>query len=69
MIHAGLDILLDELRESKWSRRTLAVATDLVEDILASSETAVNILNDLQYYEYMADGINTTYTLLSIALH
>ena len=69
MIHAGLDILLDELRESKWSRRTLAVATDLVEDILASSETAVNILNDLQYYEYMADGMNTTYTLLSIALH
>ena len=53
MVHAGLDLLRSELQAiSSLPRSTL----ELVEDIFTSSESAINILNDLLSYEYIDAG-------------
>ena len=53
MVHAGLDLLRSELQGiSSLPRSTL----ELVEDIFTSSESAINILNDLLSYEYIDAG-------------
>mmetsp|Transcript_17069 Transcript_17069/g.23459 ORF Transcript_17069/g.23459 Transcript_17069/m.23459 type:complete len:922 (+) Transcript_17069:41-2806(+) len=54
VVHAGLDLLRSELQSvASLSRSTL----ELVEDIFTSSESAINILNDLLSYEYIDAGI------------
>jgi len=71
VVHAGLDILLDELRQIR-AMENIAVLPispiasncvgkvkglqELVEDIFAASDTAINILNDLLDYEHMDAG-------------
>ena len=57
MVHAGLDILLGELRLGMlWTSATLEAATELVEDIFSASDSAILILNDLLHYEHMDAG-------------
>ena len=54
VVHAGLDLLRSELQSvAALSRNTL----ELVEDIFTSSESAINILNDLLSYEYIDAGL------------
>eukprot|EP00597_Dinobryon_sp_UTEXLB2267_P007408 CAMPEP_0170095072 /NCGR_PEP_ID=MMETSP0019_2-20121128/27684_1 /TAXON_ID=98059 /ORGANISM="Dinobryon sp., Strain UTEXLB2267" /LENGTH=585 /DNA_ID=CAMNT_0010316625 /DNA_START=846 /DNA_END=2604 /DNA_ORIENTATION=+ len=66
VVHAGLDIVRDELRHivsaSKLKETTISNIDktngllDLVEDIFAASDSAINILNDLLDYEHMDAG-------------
>jgi len=69
VVHAGLDILRDELRErgrhhgkgksTKYAEVTESddnVLLELVQDIFAASDSAINILNDLLNYEHMDAG-------------
>lgn len=57
-MHAGLEILRSEL--TTLTRDTLELASEsiklLIEDIYSSSETAIEILNDLLHYEHMDAG-------------
>ena len=52
MVHAGLDILLSEMRSALMSADTI----ELVEDIFSASESAIYILNDLLEYEHLDAG-------------
>lgn len=52
-MHSGVDILLTELRSNTWS---LSSVIDMLEDIFISSESSIQILNDLLEYEHMDAG-------------
>lgn len=54
MVHAGLDILLGELRVLQSICNTTIL--ELVEDIFSASESAISILNDLLEYEHLDAG-------------
>jgi len=68
VVHAGLDILRDELRQLQAmenstdltiilnSSKCFDKIKELVEDIFAASDSAINILNDLLDYEHMDAG-------------
>ena len=55
VVHAGLDILLDELREG--GVMDIHKMVELLEDIFSASESAIHILNDLLEYEHLDAGI------------
>ena len=57
MVHAGLDILRAELKNESLVLASVRDAVELVEDIFTSSESAINILNDLLNYEHLDAGI------------
>jgi len=68
VVHAGLDILRDELRQLQAMENSTDLTSilnsskcfdkikELVEDIFAASDSAINILNDLLDYEHMDAG-------------
>lgn len=69
MVHAGLDIMRDELRQMHSSQKACVVLNssnevteqiggllELVDDIFTASDSAINILNDLLDYEHMDAG-------------
>jgi signal transduction histidine kinase len=57
VVHAGLDILLSEMRSALMSAEII----ELIEDIFSASESAIYILNDLLEYEHLDAGtINVT---------
>ena len=59
VVHAGLDLLLAEVRsadpESPYVSITRSTA-DFIVHMFTSSESAINILNDLLQYEHMEAG-------------
>ena len=67
VVHAGLEILRDELREldagksTKCDENNNKGLLELVEDIFAASDSAINILNDLLNYEHMDAGNHFNY--------
>ena len=62
-MHAGLDLLLSEMKqESSDGNDALSTITisrssaSLIQDIFSASESAINILNDLLQYEHVDAG-------------
>jgi signal transduction histidine kinase len=54
VIHAGLELLQEELRRLVGA--PMPSAMELLEDIYSSSELAINIMNDLLNYEDLEEG-------------
>mmetsp|Transcript_25988 Transcript_25988/g.37270 ORF Transcript_25988/g.37270 Transcript_25988/m.37270 type:complete len:835 (+) Transcript_25988:1356-3860(+) len=52
VMHAGLQLLIDELRQHTDFLKCM----ELVEDILSASDSAISILDDLLSYEYLDAG-------------
>ena len=73
VVHAGLDIVRDELRNIISANNSNEATTpsidkakgllELVEDIFAASDSAISILNDLLDYEHMDAGVCGTLRL------
>jgi len=57
VVHAGLDILLGDLRSQQLEvASTMKGIIELAEDIYSASESAIHILNDLLEYEHLDAG-------------
>lgn len=56
VVHAGLDLLLVDLKKCEVSVSDRFL--ELVEDIFAASDSAITILNDLLNYEHMDSGVD-----------
>ena len=59
VVHAGLDILLEDLRSFQQVEIAAAMKAviELAEDIYSASESAIHILNDLLEYEHLDAGV------------
>jgi len=57
VMHAGVEMLREELKSDAVRGGNLCVITDLLDDIYAASESAISVLNDLLNYEHLDAGI------------
>eukprot|EP00597_Dinobryon_sp_UTEXLB2267_P009324 CAMPEP_0170096594 /NCGR_PEP_ID=MMETSP0019_2-20121128/28692_1 /TAXON_ID=98059 /ORGANISM="Dinobryon sp., Strain UTEXLB2267" /LENGTH=801 /DNA_ID=CAMNT_0010318641 /DNA_START=556 /DNA_END=2961 /DNA_ORIENTATION=- len=60
VVHAGVDMLRDELKSNSLKESNMCGIRDLLDDIFAASESAICVLNDLLNYEHLDAG---TFTL------
>lgn len=56
VVHAGLDILRSEMGDALSTGPGAKFISDLVEDIFQSSQSAIEVLNDLLSYEHIDAG-------------
>ena len=59
VVHAGLDLLISEIKDTDPQAATVPVSrstVELIQHIFSSSESAIEILNDLLQYEQMDAG-------------
>jgi hypothetical protein len=59
VVHAGLDLLLAEVRSADPASPYVPVqrsTADLIVHMFTSSESAINVLNELLQYEHMEAG-------------
>ena len=59
MVHAGLDLLMAEIKDADPEAATVPISrstVELIQCIFSSSESAIEILNDLLQYEQMDAG-------------
>ena len=59
MVHAGLDLLMSEIKDADPQTATVPISrstVELIQHIFSSSESAIEILNDLLQYEQMEAG-------------
>ena len=59
MVHAGLDLLMSEIKDADPQAATVPISrstVELIHQIFSSSESAIEILNDLLQYEQMEAG-------------
>jgi len=57
VMHAGVEMLREELKSDAVRGGNLCVIKDLLDDIYAASESAISVLNDLLNYEHLDAGI------------
>ena len=60
VVHAGLDLLLAEVRSEDPTSPHVPIqrsTADFIVHMFTSSESAINILNDLLQYEHMEAGM------------
>lgn len=57
MVRVGLDILRSELTRPNSTTKVDPATLELLEDIISSSDTSIDILNELLDYEHMDAGI------------
>ena len=63
MVHAGLDLLMSEIKEADPDAAEVPISRSTVEliyHIFSSSESAIELLNDLLHYEQMDAGLLST---------
>ena len=59
VVHAGLDLLMSEIKEADPQAATVPISrstVELIQHIFSSSESAIELLNDLLYYEQIDAG-------------
>ena len=59
MVHAGLDLLMSEIKEADPEAATVPISrstVELIQHIFSSSESAIELLNDLLHYEQIDAG-------------
>ena len=59
MVHAGLDLLMSQIQAADPESLFVSIersTADLIRHMFSSSESAINILNDLLQYEHMEAG-------------
>lgn len=64
VVHVGLEMLLTEIRKSDPASPFVSIersTADFIVHMFTSSESAINILNDLLQYEHMEAGIPVVY--------
>lgn len=57
MVRVGLDILRSELTRPNSTAKIEPSTLELLDDIISSSDTSIEILNELLDYEHMDAGI------------
>ena len=60
VVHVGLEMLLTEIQKSDPASPFVSIersTADFIVHMITSSESAINILNDLLQYEHMEAGI------------
>lgn len=68
VVHVGLEMLLTEIRKSDPASPFVSIdrsTADFIVHMFTSSESAINILNDLLQYEHMEAGIVLEYSTSS----
>jgi len=58
VVRIGLDILRSELTRPNSTFKVDPSTLEFLEDIISSSDTSINILNELLDYEHMDAGIS-----------
>ena len=64
VVHGGLDLLMSEIRESDPNAEFVPISrstVELIQHIFSSSESAIDILNDLLHYEQIDAGSSSDY--------
>ena len=59
VVHAGLDLLMAEIKEAEPEADTVPISrntAELIRHIFSSSESAIDLLNDLLQYEQLDAG-------------
>ena len=59
VVHAGLDLLMSEIKEADPEAATVPISrstVELIQHIFSSSESAIELLNDLLHYEQIDAG-------------
>ena len=59
MVHAGLDLLIAEIKDTDPEAETVPIncsTVELIQQIFSSSESAIDLLNDLLQYEQIDAG-------------
>ena len=59
VVHAGLDLLISEIKEADPEAAMVPISrstVDLIQHIFSSSESAIELLNDLLHYEQIDAG-------------
>ena len=71
MVRVGLDILKSELTRPNSTTKVDPATLELLEDIISSSDTSIDILNELLDYEHMDAGIqlSTVHVLHSYCIY
>jgi signal transduction histidine kinase len=68
VVHVGLEMLLTVINNSDPTSPVITIdrsTADFIKDMFFSSESAINLLNDLLQYEHIEAGKNpTTYVQL-----
>ena len=63
VVHAGLDLLIAEIKEADPEAETVPISrstVELIRQIFSSSESAIDLLNDLLQYEQIDAGSPST---------
>lgn len=69
MVHAGLDLLMSEIKDADPEAATVPISRSMVEliyGIFSSSESAIDMLNDLLQYKQIDAGGLLTDCLLTL---
>ena len=59
VVHGGLDLLMSEIKEADPNAAFVPISrstVELIQHIFSSSESAIDILNDLLHYEQIDAG-------------
>ena len=62
VVHAGLDLLMAEIKDADPEAETVPInrsTVELIQQIFSSSESAIDLLNDLLQYEQIDAGAYT----------